>query len=306
MPASISMIRKTGKNALDLKAPIETEQSSSYDDSKPFREQVEDFLEGIIPEHDTLLISGTPEVLQKIGFSNLPLTIDQKHMRDVLGKPKNADHDLGVDFMKHLDEYVAHPIAIIENSGDLDGGVIMIFSEKNKNANDKPIIGMMNIRNKGKFNIAETDANRLMTIHSRGDWMKRLQEAIQKEQNGPVGIYYINKKEARALLGAGQSQVLRVPVQDGFNQSITEEALPVNMKRMGWHVDFELNGFRGAERGKRAAPRCFCAKKKRRQSRRLRSEPQTCSAMAGSNSLQFPSKPCSLSVYSMRGEMSRI
>ncbi len=242
------MIRKTGKNALDLKAPIETEQSSSYDDSKPFREQVEYFLEGKIPERDTLLISGTPEVLQKIGFSNLPLTIDQKHMRDVLGKPKNADHDLGVDFMKHLDEYVAHPIAIIENSGDLDGGVIMIFSEKNKNANDKPIIGMMNIRNKGKFNIAETDANRLMTIHSRGDWMKRLQEAIQKEQNGQVGIYYINKKEARALLGAGQSQVLRVPVQDGFNQSITEEALPVNMKRMGWHDDFELNGFRGGER----------------------------------------------------------
>ena len=201
---------------------------SHYDYSKPFREQVEDFLEGKIPERDTLLISGTPEVLQKIGFSNLPLTIDQKHMRDVLGKPKNADHDLGVDFMKHLDEYVAHPIAIIENSGDLDGGVIMIFSEKNKNANDKPIIGMMNIRNKGRFNIAETDANRLMTIHSRGDWMKRLQEAIQKEQNGQVGIYYINKKEARALLGAGQSQVLRVPVQDGFVHSITEDASPVN------------------------------------------------------------------------------
>ena len=201
---------------------------SHYDYSKPFREQVEDFLEGKIPERDTLLISGTPEVLQKIGFSNLPLTIDQKHMRDVLGKPKNADHDLGVDFMKHLDEYVAHPIAIIENSGDLDGGVIMIFSEKNKNANDKPIIGMMNIRNKGQFNIAETDANRLMTIHSRGDWVKRLQEAIQKEQNGQVGIYYINKKEARALLGEGQSQVLSGPVQDGFIHSITEDASPVN------------------------------------------------------------------------------
>ena len=222
---------------------------SHYDYSKPFREQVEDFLEGKIPERDTLLISGTPEVLQKIGFSNLPLTIDQKHMRDILGKPKNADHDLGVDFMKHLDEYVAHPIAIIENSGDLDGGVIMIFSEKNKNANDKPIIGMMNIRNKGRFNIAETDANRLMTIHSRGDWMKRLQEAIQKEQNGQVGIYYINKKEARALLGEGQSQVLRGPVQDGFIHSITEEALPVNMKRMGWRDDFELNGFRGRRGG---------------------------------------------------------
>lgn len=114
-----------------------------------------------------------------------------------------------------------------------------------------------------------------------------------------------NKNEARALLGEGQSQVLRGPVQDGFNQSITEEALTVNMKRMGWRDDFELNGVRGDERGKRAAPRCFCAKKKRRQSRRLRSEPQTCSAMAGANSLRCPSKPCLLSVYSMRGEMSR-
>ena len=60
--------------------------------------------------------------------------------------------------------------------------------------------------------------------------------------------FSVNKNEARALLGAGQSQVLRVPVQDGFNQSITEEALPVNMKWMGWHDDFELNGFRGGER----------------------------------------------------------
>ena len=222
---------------------------------------MEDFLEGKIPERDTLLISGTPEVLQKIGFSNLSLTIDQKHMRDVLGKPKNADHDLGVDFMKHLDEYVAHPIAIIENSGDLDGGVIMIFSEKNKNANDKPIIGMMNIRNRGQFNVVGADANRLMTIHSRDDWMKRLQEAIQKEQNGQVGIYYINKKEARALLGVGQSQVLSAPVQDGFNQSITEEALPVNMKRMGWHDDFELNGVRGGGEREAGGPRYFAQKR---------------------------------------------
>ena len=113
-----------------------------------------------------------------------------------------------------------------------------------------------------------------------------------------VGIYYINKKEAGALFENGQSQVLSRDVRDGFNQSITEEALPVNMKRMGWHDDFELNGFRGGER-ERAVPRCFCAKKKRRQSRRLRSEPQTCSALAGANFLRCPSKPDSSIVYSM-------
>ena len=61
--------------------------------------------------------------------------------------------------------------------------------------------------------------------------------------------FSVNKNEARALLMVGQSQVLSARVQDGFNQSITEEALPVNMKRMGWHVDFELNGVRGDERG---------------------------------------------------------
>ena len=227
---------------------------------------MKDFLEGKIPERDTLLISGTPEVLQKIGFSNLPLTIDQKHMRDVLGKPKNADHDLGVDFMKHLDEYVAHPIAIIENSGDLDRGVIMIFSEKNKNANDKPIIGMMNIRNRGQFNIIGADANRLMTTHSRGDLMRRMEEAAQKELNGQVGIYYINKKEAGALFENGQSQVLSRDVRDGFNQSITEEALTVNMKRMGWRDDFELNGVRG-DREREAGGTALFLRKKRNADR---------------------------------------
>ena len=211
---------------------LELGQDSHYDYSKPFAEQVDDFLEGKIPKRDTLLISGTPEVLQRIGFSKLPLTIDQKHMRDVLGKPKNADHDLGVDFMKHLDEHMAHPVAIIENSGDLSGGVMVIFSEKNKNADDRPIVGMMNIRNKGQFNTAETDSNRLMTTHSRGDAVSRLQEAIQKEQNGQVGVYYINKKEASALLEEGQSQVLSGLVRDGFLHSIAEEASPVNYKHM--------------------------------------------------------------------------
>ena len=61
--------------------------------------------------------------------------------------------------------------------------------------------------------------------------------------------FSVNKKEARALLGEGQSQVLSGPVQDNFNHSITEEALPVNMKRMGWHDDFELNGFRRRREG---------------------------------------------------------
>ena len=44
--------------------------SKDYDYSKSFSEQIEDYKKGKIPAYDTLIVSGTPTVFQKIGLNH--------------------------------------------------------------------------------------------------------------------------------------------------------------------------------------------------------------------------------------------
>lgn len=201
-----------------------------YDYSRPFAQQVQDFVDGKIRQGDTLLLGKTPDVLKEIGFSNLPLTIDQKHMRYVLGKPKNEDHDLGVDFMKKLPELIADPVAVIENSGSPESGVIVILAQKNENAGGKQIIGAVNVSSGGSFNGISVEATRLQTVHSRGDIDQRIANAVKKEKDGEVGVYYVNK-EAIATLESGQSQVLDTLGRYGFLHSILDADSPVKAQK---------------------------------------------------------------------------
>ena len=51
-----------------------------YDYSKPFGEQVDDWINGKIPKNDSLVIGATPDVFKQVGFNALPMTINQSHV----------------------------------------------------------------------------------------------------------------------------------------------------------------------------------------------------------------------------------
>lgn len=210
-------------------------RETAYDYSAPFAQQVDDWVDGKIPERDTLLLGRTPSVLREIGFSDLPMTIDQKHMRYMLGEPKNADHDLGIEIVKRLPELVSNPVAIIANPAPNKGtrapGVMIIFAEKNENANGRRIVGAVSVLENGKINGITIDSTRLETAHSRGDVDKKIADAVQKERNGGYGVYYINKN-ALSLLEPSQSQVLGTLGHEGVIHSIREAPEFVNSKFM--------------------------------------------------------------------------
>ena len=197
-----------------------------YDYSRSFSDQVDDWLQGKMPERDTLVIGGTPDALQSIGFGNLPLVMDQKHMRYMLGIPKNADHDLGVDLVKRIPDMVSNPILIINDEKN-ENGAMLIFGESNPNAQNRRIVGAATITSKGRVNDLSIDASKLETVHSRGDVYKKIARAIELERNGKNGIYYANK-EAIQLLEPGQSQELGTLVRDGYNHSIQQAGNDVN------------------------------------------------------------------------------
>lgn len=219
-------------DAGDMKYSDRPGKGDWYDYSASFAQQVQDWLDNKIPQRDTLVVGRMPEVLRKIGFSDLPLVYDQKHMRNVLGKPKNPDHDLGVDFMKHLPEYVSNPIAIFENAEHPEAGVVMMVAGQNDNADGRRIVGYINVNEGGQINGISIDAVRLKTVHSESIAVDKLEAAIENELSGNVGLYYWNKKEALTYIRPGQAQRLGRSLKDGFNHSITEEASPVKAKSL--------------------------------------------------------------------------
>ena len=228
----MAVMEKTAENVADNHVVKMSQQESHYDYSKPFAEQIDDWLDGNFPKGDTFLVSSTPDVLQKIGFSKLPMSYDQKHMRQVLGNPKNRDHDLGVDFMKALPEMIADPVAIVTAPKN-DGSIMMVLAHQNKNANDRPVVGIVRVEKGGAYNKIYVDANKLETAHSRGDLDEIITAAVEQEKAGGVGVYYVaEKKSLHSVLEHGQSQVLDSLNRTGYMHSIHDTGSNVKAELM--------------------------------------------------------------------------
>ena len=228
----MAVMEKPAERAAASNAVKMSKKEEHYDYSRTFAQQIDDWLDGKFPENDTFLVSSTPEVLQKIGFAKLPMSYDQKHMRQVLGKAKNRDHDLGVDFMKALPELIADPVAIIDNPTET-GSIMMVLAHQNKNANDRPVVGIVRVEKGGGYNKVYVDANKLETVHSRGNLDEIIRAAVEKEKAGGVGVYYVTEKNSlRSVLEHGQSQVLDSLNRTGYMHSIHDAGSDVNAELM--------------------------------------------------------------------------
>ena len=208
-----------------------------YDYTKPFAEQVEDWDSGKDFGNDTLVIGGTPQVLKRIGLVSLPLTIDQSHLRKILGDPqqetrkiKNKDHDLGKDFLKKLPEYLEDPVAIIRDMNEKRNGLVVILGEKNKNANNRAIVGAVKIDGGGSINGITIDANNLKTVHSRDNVLQMLEEAVEAEQKEGYGVYYLNKNKATQLFGPERVPGRVHSLEGGYMHSVADAASPVKSR----------------------------------------------------------------------------
>ena len=89
--------------------------AASYDFSKPFSDQVDDWVAGKFPEKDTLVVGPTPQVFLNIGFNKLPVTINQTHVDYAVNGTKNANHYMGANTLKQLPDALEHPVAVISS-----------------------------------------------------------------------------------------------------------------------------------------------------------------------------------------------
>lgn len=197
-----------------------------YDYSKPFAEQVDDWMAGRTPQYDTLLIGRTPLLYRQIGLSDVPMTIDQTHLDYMINGTKNADHHLGVALVRQLPELLEHPVAVIESATRPGDSVMAIVRGK---VNGKQLVAAVRIGGNGVQNGAQIDSNHIVSAQGRGNAVtKLLNDALQKELRGEVGVYYWNKNEALPLIVDSGVQFPGRLINDGLIHSIFDAASPVN------------------------------------------------------------------------------
>ena len=215
--------------------------ADSYDYTKSFAEQVDDWMNGKFPDIDTLLVGRTPEVLRSIGIPSLPVTIAQRNLKDNLlgqyrGTPDEiADHLITPEEMKKLPEKIADPVAIIVDRRQVRGkwviqeSTIDILVEME--INGKQALVPIRLNGNARQNGTLIDANVVTSVHGNKDTVDRLDYALKNDSDENVMVFYVNKKKTTAVLRKAGYTITGVPnISDGFNHSIHDSGSPVKLR----------------------------------------------------------------------------
>jgi hypothetical protein len=207
-----------------------SKEQTKYDYSKPFAEQIDDWIAGKIPKRDTLIVSGTPKVFADIGMPSLPVTINSSHVDYALNGTKDFDHELGKDLLKQLPEAIKNPVAIMTSKTKSSNSIVAMLEIRH---NAKQVVVPVGVTGFGYQNGIRIDSNAITSAYGKNySIAKVLREAIQEESDGQFSLYYLNEKKATALLQGAKVPMPKMPAtrNGGFIHSLTEADSPVKLK----------------------------------------------------------------------------
>jgi hypothetical protein len=221
----IPVFERYNREKGDIRYSLDTDH---YDYSRSFAQQIDDYVAGKFPRNDTFVLGKTPDIFQKVGLSALPMTMDQVHVDYALNGTKNADHQLGAALLKQLPALMENPVAIIESATHPDNSVMAIVKGE---VNGKQVTAAVRVGGTGRQNGVIIDSNHLVSVQGRQNAVsKLLVQAMEKENAGETGVYYINKTEAQDLCARAGLQLPGSAAQDGLIHSIFDAGSPVNRK----------------------------------------------------------------------------
>ena len=155
------------------------------------------------------------------------MTFATGHLRDVITGLK-ADHDFGEANLKMIPKALENPVAIIASNTKPNSSIVAIL---NLSYNNKPMFAAVEIDGFGTLNGKRIDSNAITSIHTRGNSVNLLVDAIANDSNTSAKLFYINKKSATALLNASGVQFPGgKTVHDGTIHSIRENTSFVKSK----------------------------------------------------------------------------
>lgn len=201
---------------------------NTYDHTKPFSEQLDDWAKGLVPQNDSLTVGATPKVLQQIGFNPLPVTINQEHIDYAINGTKDTDHYISKNVLAQLPQALEAPVAVIR-SQSTPTRVVAILSLTNPQ-NGKQVIVPFEIDGSGRQNNIRIDTNAITTIFGKSNALVQMKNAIETDSNNDNKLFYWNKKEAVSLLQRAGLHLSGGLPQDGFIHSIRDKGSKVKWK----------------------------------------------------------------------------
>lgn len=164
---------------------------------------------------DNVVIMGvTPDILQKIGLTPLPLAMTQNHIYSIAVSEARAKkegryrkntnyHDLGFDTVKDIYDKISNPIMVIAHpdftnkaSRDSTHKVIVLVD---LSINNKQVIAPISVDYKGMYNNTLIDVNLVATYFDKNNINDLIKEAVALENNNQTGFFYIDKKRTQSM-----------------------------------------------------------------------------------------------------------
>ena len=148
-----------------------------------YRNQVDGTFDGSLPSDMNISLGQTPKVLQSLGAENLPLRMTQNAARKIAYPDgyMGGKHNLGIPALKHLQEQLNDPIAVLKSKSQHDSFVVL--TEWNDTENN-PVVAAIHLNKQGVVD----DVNMLARAYG-----KRNLAALLGENNENV-IYTKNNK----------------------------------------------------------------------------------------------------------------
>lgn len=191
-----------------------------------FKGQVQNVKHEKASPNNHLIIGRTPEILLKIGFKSLPMTIDFTHTEYAVKNTKNSEHYIEQAVLSNIANEIANPIAVIENPQS-PGRILAILDIKSSGKNIVCSFDVVGTARNGKV---DYNSSYLVTVYGDERAAKWLEESLIETMNHKTKVFYINNKKATHLLKSAKRNLPGALVQlDGFVHSIHDTGSNINI-----------------------------------------------------------------------------
>ncbi|NCB27586.1 MAG: hypothetical protein EOM62_19355, partial [Bacteroidia bacterium] len=202
-----------------------------------FGNNVDAVVSGTYKTNYSLLLGATPDVIKQLGVADLPIIMGKGHVYSTAVSESQAKkdgryikgvnyHNMGEDNVKRLYDLISDPVMIITSETHPDDSVVVLV---NMDKNGKKVIVPIVVEGFGMNKGLTIDASAVTSFHNKKNVLTKLvSDAVKKEENGEVGIFYVDKKNAPLLLLQAGVQFPTIGMQpDGLVHSLSDPMSPV-------------------------------------------------------------------------------
>lgn len=199
-----------------VKDGSKVEDLSTEECQKRFAENVDKTFSGEMPSRAVITVGDTPELLQRCGASNIPITINQSTMYKIaypteyFGAEKQG-HNLGIPALKQLPQQIANPVAILKSNSQNES---MILLTEWEDTHGNPVIIPLHLNKNGAIGITNEIAS---------SYGKQNLDTLLTNKNGNSNILYTKNNEDIQQLVQSRLQLPGAPSDDTLvNHNISQ------------------------------------------------------------------------------------